>query len=69
MLSCKGDRLNQVCETHAKFKSAPVIKGMSTACLLLFGILPKAGWGFLTTFDEGTLPHPWEIDQNFYFWV
>ena len=24
-----------------------------------------SGWGFLTTFDERMLPHPWEIDQNF----
>ena len=38
MLSRKGDKLNQVCEIHAKFKS-PVIKDMSAA-RLLFGILP-----------------------------
>ena len=27
------------------------------------------GWGFLTTFGERTLPHPWAIDQIFYFLV
>ena len=27
------------------------------------------GWGFLTTFGERMLPHPWAIDQNFYFFV
>ena len=41
MLSLKGDRLNQVCEIHTKFKSQ-VIKGMCIACLL-FGILPLGG--------------------------
>ena len=41
MFSRKGERLNQVCEIHTKFKSQ-VIKGMGIACLL-FGILPLGG--------------------------
>lgn len=41
MLSHKGDRLNQVCEIHTKFKSQ-VIKGMCIPCLL-FGILLLGG--------------------------
>ena len=27
------------------------------------------GWGFLTIFDKLILPHPREIDQNFYFLI
>ena len=41
MLSDKGDRLNQVCGIHTKFKS-PVVKGVCIACIL-FGILPLGG--------------------------
>ena len=31
--------------------------------------IKRTRWGVLTTFGERMLPHPWAIDQNFYFLV
>ena len=67
MLSHKGEKLNQVREIHTKVK-AQVIKGWAE---LVFYQWPDFApeWGLWTTFDEGLLPHPWEIDQKFCYLV
>ena len=49
MLCHKGDRLNQVCGIHSRFKSQ-VIRGVCIASLL-FGILSQGGVTIFTSFD------------------